>query len=68
MENLEDLIAAMDKDAWLNSEKKVSVYSPRRVKVIMSTETALTDYDENCEDVFADISWEMGMEEFRLYA
>jgi hypothetical protein len=65
---MENLIAAMDKDAWLNSEKRVSAYHPQRVKVLISEETALTDYDENMEDIFADISWEMGIKELSLYA
>lgn len=65
---MEQIIAAMDKDAWLNSEKRVSVYYPQRVKVLISELTALVDYEENTEDIFADLAWEFGMDEMRLYA
>lgn len=65
---MEQIIAAMDKDAWLNSEKRVSVYHPQRVKVLISELTALVDYEENTEDIFADLAWEFGMDEMRLYA
>lgn len=64
---MEQIIEAMNHDAWLNSEKKVSVYQPFRVKVLISEETALVDYEENTEDVFADLAWEFGMDEMRLY-
>jgi hypothetical protein len=46
----------------------VSAYRPYRVKVLISEETALTDYDENTEDVFADLAWEFGIKELSLYA
>jgi hypothetical protein len=65
---MENLIAAMNTDAWLNSEKSVSPYRPYRVKVLISEETALTDYDENTEDIFADLAWEFGIRELSLYA